>query len=360
MYNNRFLLIATLAAGHAALGCSSSDPDPSGTAGAVGSGTAGKNGTASGGATGAGGSPGVAGSSASGGSVTSGGMGAGASAGSAAGESTASGGSVTGGSGGSTGGATGGAAPAGGASGAKLVGYWPLDEATADAVRKDASGQGYDGTPVAAPMPGEAKFGAHGVNMNPHVTAIDPSHDQFAGGTQKIDLAQTMPPPSAPMSISVWIRPKAFNARQYLVGFLGATELALFIEKSGEIRFWRWDPKPPPPAEQRHPSEGAFFKPAPTPGVWMHLVATLGPAVMAGSTEPNTLLYQDGQVKGSWAGGVGQFVPVMAGGPDGWSIGAKRSLQYTFSGDIDEVRIYDRVLAATEVESLYTTNTLGP
>jgi hypothetical protein len=241
-------------------------------------------------------------------------------------------------------------APSGdGGIGTALIGYWALDEANPDDVCMDSSGNHYDGTPKASPLRGEGKFGLHGLNLNPNVSEIDPTHDQFVGCAQKIDLATTMPAPSAPFSISAWVRPKMIMARQYIVAFTGETEMALFIEKSGELRYWRWDPKPP--GEVKHPSEGIKGV-APVAGAWTHVVVTIGPSVAVGSTEANQRLYVNGTLAASYAGGSGTFTTGT------WHIGAKGSLQFCLSGDIDEVRVFGQVLTPEEVQKLFTTNAL--
>jgi hypothetical protein len=236
-----------------------------------------------------------------------------------------------------------------GGMGTGLIGYWAFDEANPGDVCVDSSAYGYQGTPIASPVRGEGKFGLHGINFNPNVSEIDPTHDQFVGCAQKIDLATTMPPPAAPFSISAWVRPKMIMARQYIVAFTGETEMALFIEKSGELRYWRWDPKPP--GEVKHPSEGIKGVP-PVAGAWTHVVVTIGPSVAVGSPEANQRLYVNGTLAASYAGGSGTFTTGT------WHIGAKGSLQFCLSGDIDEVRVFGQVLTPEEVQKLFTANAL--
>jgi hypothetical protein len=231
-----------------------------------------------------------------------------------------------------------------------LVAHWNFDEAGEKDVCADASHNGYDATPSTAIKRGAGRFGAHCISLT---------------GDEVLHISNKMPQPSAPMSISVWVKPSRLEGRQYILTYLpitsetrGEYEYALHLDNDGEPRFWIWG----------HPVKGApqekfglVCQTKLAANKWSHIVVTIGeptgettrPSQKEGAVNLTWTMYLNGEVVASEIYPFPPFLPNLA-----YSIGGKPKGQMAIAGDIDELMIFNRQLTAKEVAGLYTSNAL--
>jgi hypothetical protein len=193
-----------------------------------------------------------------------------------------------------------------------LVGYWKLDEDNAGDVCVDASGNGNTGVP-------------HGTSV---VIGKINRGRTFNGRGDYIDIA----PISIANAITVaaWVYSENFMQSGFVVTKNPVnTQWALFFQSD---RFLRW---------RGAGSDNDVKCPAPANGAWHHIVGRQEGT--AGS------LFVDGVLCASGT------VSAIGNGPTSINIGRFDSGDHWyFSGQIDEVRIYNRALSDTEISQLYT------
>jgi hypothetical protein len=261
----------------------------------------------------------------------------------------ATGGGGAGGGGAGGGGTTSAYAEAVMASGPVL--YMRLGERFTETVARDETGT-YPGLY----RPGALR-GVPGALIGDPSTAVSPSVDASPRGAVTVgDVLGFDGSDALPFSIELWFRIDAQATErsdiQYLLGKDGSVDddrsgylLALFPQEVGDGRedneYWALG------FERRGEGEDAtarypFDEPL-EPGAWVHLVGTFQPA--ASGDAGGMTLYRDGE---SLSSGAGSAVPMLDLATE-LQIGCNSDGNYAFHGDIDEVAIYDRVLALQEV-----------
>jgi hypothetical protein len=209
-----------------------------------------------------------------------------------------------------------------------LLGHWTLDESQPGGAALDSSGFGNDGTPSAGPPVPTPDV--------PPVHFPDPYGLSFHGQAQWIDLGNpALLNLGGPLTVAAWIRPAS------TVGFLDVVahgynqnprfDLALRI-RDGNYEFTMWD------IDGDHAATAAL--PASDVGAWVHLCG-----VFDGSAYR---VYRNGALAASTASSAAPQANVDTD----WSIGGIPS-DRQWSGEIDDVRLYGRALAAAEIAALY-------
>jgi len=206
-----------------------------------------------------------------------------------------------------------------------LVGYWNFDESKGE-IAKDFSGKGNDGTIYGA----VATAGKIGQALS------------FDGDNDYVDLSTNVANFSGLTqgSISVWFK------NENTGDFRSLLALSDKGDASSEFTVWK-NITDFLALEIREEGGGEKITSTVTIGIgiWYHVVIT----VDAGGTK----LYLNGALDNS--NGNMQFISHV-NDIDFMAIGANQDssgFQWQWDGTIDEVRIYNRVLTATEVENLY-------
>jgi uncharacterized repeat protein (TIGR01451 family) len=207
---------------------------------------------------------------------------------------------------------------------AGLVGYWPLDE-TSGSVVLDGSGFANTGsimnaTRVAGRINNALSFnGANSAVLIPNTASLN-----FAGQ----------------ITMSAWIKPLSTTGKQDIVahGYTTTTYGSVFLRiNDGRYEVGSWNNVSEPVASAPMPNSDL--------GNYVHLTG-----VYNGTS---WILYRNGVVIATTETGMGSL-QVNAS----WAIGARDAgVDRFFNGVIDEVRIYNRGLSASEVLALTTTST---
>jgi prepilin-type N-terminal cleavage/methylation domain-containing protein len=189
-----------------------------------------------------------------------------------------------------------------------LVGWWPLNGTTID-----YSGNNNHGT-LNGPV---ATVGQDGVS----------EHAYYFNGSSRISLPDAaLLSGNSSYTLSAWIK-TSITGNRGIIGWgaygSGSQVNAMRLDPTGVINYW-W-------------GNDIYSPGSPWDGLWHHLAATYD-----GSTRA---FYIDGvQTASSGASGA-NFVAT------GGNIGLTYSGEY-FAGDIDDVRIYNRGLSSSEIQSL--------
>jgi hypothetical protein len=219
-----------------------------------------------------------------------------------------------------------------------LVGYWKLDEATADEPVVDSSGQGNTGTPVNQPQPATAGAPVRIANRGSR---------SFDGVNQLIDVGN--PPALAfdgEITVAAWVHLTAWptgctNVVGHGYRVVPPAELVLRVSggacepENGPMRWSAgvWD-------GANHMADTSLLDS--DIGAWIHLAGTF-----------------DGRAWHLYKNGTEMSVHVHSQGASAfdapWGIGGRPAEQDTRSvpGGLDEVRIYNRALPPSEILDLY-------
>jgi hypothetical protein len=247
------------------------------------------------------------------------------------------------------------------------VGYWRLGEAVGP-VASDASGNGYDGAYLGSPAFGEA-----GAIVNDPDTAIG------LNGTGSGDLVEIPDPDTAAFSqptsglgltVEAWMRPDVLTfpgqtSDPYIYwlgkGIPGQFEWALRFysqdaTRPNRISGYIWNPGKPEAGE----GAGAYFEDPLVVGEWIHIAVCYEPGDKDTVPAAGVHIYKNGVHRlGPPSPGTlyrtYNVVPVHGNAP--LRLGARDNLTFTFSGGLDEVAIYPRVLTADEVMANYNAGT---
>jgi hypothetical protein len=220
-----------------------------------------------------------------------------------------------------------GVAPNNGTLASGLVGYWTFDGPDiADVTAYDRSGQGNNGTLTNGPTRVRGKLG--------QALQFDGINDHVSNGVDVVNLISV-----ATGTFSVWLRPTgpsletgggAFN----LPPILGDTGGVMGIHRgailgSDKIWVYNWDGNEDVVSVSYNPDE------------WVHIAWVHANGTLSG--------YKNGQLFGSVASGnttLGDEDLLIGAG---YVIGQNRF----FTGQIDDVRIYNRALTPDEIKRLY-------
>jgi hypothetical protein len=228
-----------------------------------------------------------------------------------------------------------------------LVGYWKMDEAswngTANEMR-DSSGNGKNGIAgcigtscTKATTTGIAKFGtAAGITDNGSTTAFVAVAD--AGSTDPLRMTS-----ASDMTMSAWINLSNLSApssgQNFILSkydFLGHVGYSLLVNSTGSIRFDINGDQ-----NSKTTTTGLI-----TAGSWYHIVGIL----RGGNTME---VYVNGVQAARFpitSTSISSYAGSFAIGTPSNNIG---STQYTANGSIDDARVYNRALSASDVSNLY-------
>ncbi|HXI57490.1 MAG TPA: discoidin domain-containing protein, partial [Polyangia bacterium] len=206
-----------------------------------------------------------------------------------------------------------------------LVGYWKMDEGSGTAA-VDGSGRGNDGvltstTWITSSLP----------------TAINFKNNaglSFNGTTSYMTVGTAgLPASNAAQTIAAWVNLTNNSASQYIISLWNSGSSGTSLGINGaKLSVWKWGP-----------SDLVTVTP-PATGGWHHVAYTFD-----GTTHK---LYLDAGTPTTSTVAPNTLTPNNA------QFGAFNSGP-TFSGKLDDVRIYNRVLSATEINSLYIGNQPG-
>ena len=195
-----------------------------------------------------------------------------------------------------------------------LVGYWPLDESSGPAY--DHSGRGNTGSLVGSPSRTTGVFG-NGLLLNGSSQYVN------AGNGASLNLTKG--------TVSVWIKgPSCSGGDGGFCGIVVKQNAYSVMLLSNTLGFYDWG--------------GAAFR---STGVnvadsqWHHVVLTFQSGVTNG-----TLMYLDGVLKLT-------TTMTISSQANNLLIGYGNSTTQYYNGTVDDVRVYNRLLTASEVSSLY-------
>ncbi|MCZ7649484.1 MAG: Ig-like domain-containing protein [Planctomycetota bacterium] len=198
---------------------------------------------------------------------------------------------------------------------AGLLAHWKFDE-TSGTVAADATGNGWTGTLVNGPTwtAGQVSGGL-----------------QFDGSNDRVSVAGTFAPP-AKGTVAFWAMVTIDGARQRILGGHDAWEIT--IESNGKL------------ANQLNSAGSNTLQSAASVpnGQWLHVACTYDSASNARQTYFNGSL--DASSTNHDNTGPGSFA---------LTLGTRTGASDYFSGVLDDVRIYDRVLSAAEIAALANT-----
>ena len=206
-----------------------------------------------------------------------------------------------------------------------LVGYWPFNGPDiAGTTAYDRSGKGNNGTLTNGPT---KTIGEVGQALN------------FDGNNDYISLPSTVPRVSGTFSISAWVNPStltpATGGEAYVISdWLASGKNYILRQYNSTIELLV--------GNGSTSQDASLYAGALSVGKWTHVVA-----VVNGTSHT---LYIDGvnsgQATGSYSGGV-TANSMNIGGTNGGTVTA------LFKGSLDEVRVYNRALSASEIWGLY-------
>jgi hypothetical protein len=236
------------------------------------------------------------------------------------------------------------------------VAYWRLGELSGPAAA-DASGNGHGGTYIGDPafdQPGAIvgdPDGAVGLDGNGEYVEIPDS----------VQLSQ--PDSGNGLTVEVWIRPDvltfAGQTTEKYVHWLGKGDAGEF---EWGFRFYSNDSPSRPNRISAYiwnapggEGAGAYFQDALTAGRWIYVVACYAPGDQT-DAGAGVSIYRDGVLRGSPSSSPGalysSFDIVPAQGAAPLRLGT-RDLGSFFTGGLDEVAVYPRVLSAEEIAENY-------
>jgi hypothetical protein len=198
-----------------------------------------------------------------------------------------------------------------------LLAFWPLNGNAAD-----SSGNGHDGT-VTSAIPALSRFGS-------------PNGSYYFNGTDAfIDMGAIHPDAINHFSLSSWIRPTLGNSlsNASIIGDAGGYAGFRLYQTADSIFF----------EAQASPGSYATVAWGVTPsdtGKWAHIVATSDYGLIR--------IYVNGSVKQEKSGAPGRE------GSRNLEMGRDTNLNtYYWLGTLDDVRIYNKLLSASEIEALF-------
>ena len=236
----------------------------------------------------------------------------------------------------------------------KPCGYWRLGEMAGTTVVADASGNGLNGS-----VSGEVALGEKGVLDKEKDAAA--KFDGRAGGCIEIPDHPSLSQPTSGQGFTVeaWMRPDDLEftggeGSEGYIHWLGKGETG---RQEWALRFYPKDSSRPNRVSAYifNPGpglgSGAYVEEHLKPGRWIHIVATFDPGD-ATSPKAGVSIYKDGKLALGPAKSPGALyktygvMPVHGSAP--LRIGTRDKKNF-FTGAIDEVAIYPRVLTTREI-----------
>ncbi|MBD2679207.1 MULTISPECIES: DUF4347 domain-containing protein [Nostoc] len=211
-----------------------------------------------------------------------------------------------------------------------LVGYWKFEEATGNTVL-DSSGNNNNGSLINS----SRTVGIYGQGLQ--VSGKNSSHASIPASASLNSITNQI-------TVSAWVRPNAqpvgFQAvvNRQIGTLLHPDQFYLGFGTRNQVTTYKWE-------IGTTNGEGNVYEGTPTTNRWVHLVGTYDGSLLR--------LYVDGVQIGSNPVTGNILVdnnPVTIGAAENYGEGTP--LGDRFNGLIDEVRIYNRALSATEVKNL--------
>ena len=203
---------------------------------------------------------------------------------------------------------------------AGLVAHWPLDEGQGT-VTGDATGNGNDGSLI---------DGVAWVTSAAPTLVANPSAVRLDGDDEYIELTvRTLPRAESPKTIAVWFRNSATAPRlRNLVALYNETDDAgIHVGFDGDrVAAWRWGDFDP-----------ILRSPQAPDGDWHHAAYSWDGSLHR--------LYLDGTLVAS------ATADLRTGAIETARLGMWEPAE-AFDGDLDEVRVYDRMLSSAEIAAL--------
>ena len=231
-----------------------------------------------------------------------------------------------------------------------LVGHWKLDESSGTSAA-DSSGNGNTGT--LTNFPGSPPWSTTGGMINGTLT-----FDGVNDGIMIADSSTVNFDPGQSITVAAWVNTSSYaNSPTILNKFSGmGANYNFAIDSSGSVAFLFYDS-----GGTGHGYATTF--PVVTANVWVHIAFTY----TAGSPFTAKMYINGVNQAGSWYTGTGAAQPFSDA--NGLSIGTYSNgtvpISNFLNGRIDDVRIYKRILSASEIAALAedgadtTTNLLG-
>ena len=203
-----------------------------------------------------------------------------------------------------------------------LVAHWSFDEDRGSAFA-DATGNGFDGEAHGGPRRVEGRFGRALL---------------FDGNDDEVRIPKTFDPPDAG-TVAYWVKLTKGNGTYRCIG--GHDAFESYFEKGGKV------------TNQFFAADSAYLgsKGKVKPGTWCHVACTYDLA------SKQNAIYIDGS-RDSESTGKADDDPGKITIVFGHRAGASKNQH--FSGALDDVRIYDRVLSADDIRSLAERNGQSP
>lgn len=195
-----------------------------------------------------------------------------------------------------------------------LVGYWSFEDGSGTKAT-DFSGNNNTGTLTNGPTWTDGRFGK----------AVS-----FDGTDDYVNIASMSGLSSSAITVSAWVKISAHKNWNNVVGHEWVASNGswlLFSDSSGNAYFGIYD-------TSQHTAASSSF----SAGVWHHLIGTYDGSVIR--------IYVDG-VAGSSTALSGVTLDTVG------QVGLSSSSGSVFSGQIDDVRIYNRALSSDEITNLY-------
>jgi len=218
--------------------------------------------------------------------------------------------------------------------GASVRGYWALDDGSGTTAT-DSSGNGHHGTLVNGPVWTTGRVDA-GLLFDGNNDYVDVPYQALNGLT---DVSSAFWLKSTDTgSQAVFSGVNAGFDNEYLVFFNDPTTLWLYAQFAGNIASWT--------------------VPTVADGQWRHY------AIAADSTSDTAELYLDGASQGTRALTIDVPFDIDPGGfvlgQEQDSVGGGFDPTQALNGTLDELYIFDRVLSAQDVQTLYTVGPVAP
>ena len=210
-----------------------------------------------------------------------------------------------------------------------LIGYWPFDEGTGTTTA-DASGHNNNGVlwPNISPLWTTGKVGS--------ALQFNATDNNNYTDDPRVTIGRNLDVSILPFTISAWVNPANFLDWRVIFSKRDAFQVS-------QMRFDLGLHKDTGTVYLKQPGTSIDFIYSPPTNVWTHLT------VVASATD--TRLYVNGllvqTVLGAFALGTGSGANTAIGGT-GEAIGAD-----PFNGTIDDVRVYNRAVTASEVQDIY-------
>ncbi len=193
---------------------------------------------------------------------------------------------------------------------ADLVGWWTLDEGTGT-VAHDSSGNAIDGN-----FQGSPKWAA---GMNAGALQLEGSDWVDCGSPAKLNI-------NGPITIACWVNPEVLGGEH---GFVGCAAGYAFKASGTSLRFTT-------PGILDHTGTKSVLK----TGTWQHVAATFKPGTAGGLIFYYNGVESERLTSSAMNAGTGPFLI----GNNMWS--------ETYTGLIDDVRVYNSILTAAEIKKL--------